>query len=91
MIFLPSQFHYYDVHIVLHFLVHHVVEYGSHGALVSYTYIFQLKGHHYLVEILNRRSERSLFYIFWCHPNLIFFAEFVHKGEHGIFYGRIYQ
>ena len=72
-------------------LVHHVVEYGHHGVLVGCAYIFQLEGHHSIIEIAYRSIESSFLHVLRHHLNLIISAEFIHEGKHGVSCYRVYQ
>ena len=81
MIFSPFLLYHYVIHVVLHFSVHHVMKYGSHGALIGWACNFQLEGHHCVVKFPNEHFESSLFLILQCHPNLIVPTKSVHKGN----------
>ena len=70
--------------------MHHVVEYGRHGMLVSYARVLQLERHHSIVEISYGSPESSFLYILWCHSNLIVSAESILEGKHGVSCCRIY-
>ena len=91
MVFSPSQFHDYVIHIVFQLTVQHVMEYGGYRVSVSCTCILQPKGHHSVVEITYKSSEGNFLRIFWCHLNLVLPIEPVHKGKHGIPCCRVYH
>ena len=79
MIFLPFLLHNYVIHIVFQPTMHHVMEYGSHHALVSCTCFFQPKGRHSVVEITYGHPESDFLRILWHHSNLVVLAESIHE------------
>jgi len=81
MISRSAQLGDHVIHIDFDLLMHHIMEQGYHGSLVSHTCIFQTEWHDIIGVSSPMGSECHLGFVLFSHRDLIITRESIHKGE----------
>ena len=78
-------------HVDFNLLIHHIMEQGYHGSLVSHPNILQTEWHDIIGISSPMSGERCFGFVFFSHIDLIVTRESIHKGEEHVGRGVINQ